>query len=71
MGGIGKTQLSLQFVEDAVDNSTFSRVFYVDAATEESIASSFKGIFLNTPGLKSSGLSESPDSVLAWISRLE
>ncbi|KAF9556642.1 hypothetical protein CPC08DRAFT_752398 [Agrocybe pediades] len=71
MGGIGKTQLCLQFVEDAMDNSTFSRVFYVDAATEESIASSFKGIFHNTQGLKSSGLSESPDSVLAWISRLE
>ncbi|KAF4621806.1 hypothetical protein D9613_012188 [Agrocybe pediades] len=71
MGGIGKTQLCLRFVEDAMDNSTFSRVFYVDAATEESIASSFKGIFHNTSGLKSSGLSESPDSVLAWISRLE
>ncbi|KAF4621815.1 hypothetical protein D9613_012181 [Agrocybe pediades] len=71
MGGIGKTQLCLQFVEDAMDNSTFSRVFYVDAATEESIASSFKGIFHNTQGLKSSGLSESPDSVLDWISRLE
>ncbi|KAF4621771.1 hypothetical protein D9613_012146 [Agrocybe pediades] len=71
MGGIGKTQLCLQFVEDAMDNSTFSRVFYIDAATEESIASSFKGIFHNTSGLKSSGLSESPDSVLAWISRLE
>ncbi|KAF9557315.1 TPR-like protein [Agrocybe pediades] len=71
MGGIGKTQLCLQFVEDAMDNSTFSRVFYVDAATEESIASSFKGIFHNTQGLKSSGLSESPDSVLAWISRLD
>ncbi|KAF4621821.1 hypothetical protein D9613_012161 [Agrocybe pediades] len=71
MGGIGKTQLCLQFVEDAMDNSTFSRVFYIDAATEESIASSFKGIFHNMSGLKSSGLSESPDSVLAWISRLE
>ncbi|KAF4610650.1 hypothetical protein D9613_006781 [Agrocybe pediades] len=71
MGGIGKTQLCLQFVEDAMDNSTFSRVFYVDAATEDSIASSFKGIFYNTQGLKSSGLSESPDSVLAWISRLD
>ncbi|KAF4621764.1 hypothetical protein D9613_012112 [Agrocybe pediades] len=71
MGGIGKTQLCLQFVEDAMDNSTFSRVFYIDAATEESIASSFKGIFHNTSDLKSSGLSESPDSVLAWISRLE
>ncbi|KAF4621732.1 hypothetical protein D9613_012173 [Agrocybe pediades] len=71
MGGIGKTQLCLQFVEDAMDNSTFSCVFYIEAATEESIASSFKGIFHNTQGLKSSGLSESPDSVLAWISRLE
>ncbi|KAF4621776.1 hypothetical protein D9613_012140 [Agrocybe pediades] len=76
MGGIGKTQLCLRFIEDAMvkdamGNSTFSRVFYIDAATEESIASSFKGIFHNTSGLKSSGLSESPDSVLAWISRLE
>ncbi|KAF9559704.1 hypothetical protein CPC08DRAFT_505193 [Agrocybe pediades] len=71
MGGIGKTQLCLQFVEGALDNSTFSRVFYVDAATEESIASSFKGIFHNMSVLQSSGLSESPDSVLAWISRLE
>ncbi|KAF9552978.1 TPR-like protein [Agrocybe pediades] len=68
MGGIGKTQLCLHFVEDAVDSGL---VFFIDAATEDSIVSSLKSIFQNTAELKSSGQAESPVSVLNWISGLE
>ena len=42
-GGIGKTQISLKFIEEMSDR--LSHVFWVDASSEESIIMSLKGIF--------------------------
>lgn len=50
---------------------SFSRVFFIDAATKQSLIFSFKAIFQNTPALKAFGRVNSPQTVLDWIAQLE
>ncbi|KAF8804460.1 hypothetical protein BYT27DRAFT_7193934 [Phlegmacium glaucopus] len=42
LGGIGKTQICLKFIEEMSEN--FSHVFWVDASSQESMEMSLKGI---------------------------
>jgi hypothetical protein len=68
MGGIGKTQICLKFIEDMSDK--FSHVFWVDASSHENIMISLKGIS-NVPAAKTFGVDGSIGSVLEWISRIQ
>ncbi|KIK04354.1 hypothetical protein K443DRAFT_72220, partial [Laccaria amethystina LaAM-08-1] len=60
MGGIGKTQICLKFVEEI-----FCQVFWVDASSLGTIKQTLKGIG------QSCGLGGSPESVLKWIGSLK
>ncbi|KIJ93512.1 hypothetical protein K443DRAFT_12821, partial [Laccaria amethystina LaAM-08-1] len=63
MGGIGKTQICLKFVEEM--HKSFSQVFWVDASCSGTIMQALKGIGL------SYGLDGSPESALWWIGSLK
>ncbi|KIJ92388.1 hypothetical protein K443DRAFT_685293 [Laccaria amethystina LaAM-08-1] len=62
MGGIGKTQICLKFVEEMYDS--FSQVFWVDASSSGTILQALKGIS------QSYALDGSPESALRWIGSL-
>ncbi|KIJ92458.1 hypothetical protein K443DRAFT_113561, partial [Laccaria amethystina LaAM-08-1] len=68
MGGIGKTQICLKFLEEMFD--CFSFVFWIDASSIGTITQALKGI-CNHPGAQSSGLDGLPESALHWIGSLE
>ncbi|KIK04959.1 hypothetical protein K443DRAFT_39747, partial [Laccaria amethystina LaAM-08-1] len=63
MGGIGKTQICLKFVEGMSDS--FSQVFWVDASSSGTIVQALKGI------CQFCGLDGSPESALCWIGSLK
>ena len=48
----------------------FSHLFWVDASSEESMIISFRGIS-SLPAARNSGVNDSVDSVLQWISFLQ
>ncbi|KIJ97516.1 hypothetical protein K443DRAFT_35962, partial [Laccaria amethystina LaAM-08-1] len=68
MGGIGKTQICLKFVEEMSDY--FSSVFWIDASSVGTITQGLKGI-CNLPAAQSSGLDGSSESALHWIGLLK
>ncbi|KIJ97134.1 hypothetical protein K443DRAFT_27898, partial [Laccaria amethystina LaAM-08-1] len=68
MGGIGKTQICLKFIEEMSD--FFSSVFWIDASSVGTIIQGFKGI-CKFPAAQSSGLDDSPESVLHWVGSLK
>ncbi|KIK05823.1 hypothetical protein K443DRAFT_76206, partial [Laccaria amethystina LaAM-08-1] len=68
MGGIGKTQICLKFVEEMFD--CFSFVFWIDASSIGTITQGLKGI-CNLPAAQSSELDGSPESALHWIGSLK
>ncbi|KAF8804499.1 hypothetical protein BYT27DRAFT_7035219, partial [Phlegmacium glaucopus] len=68
LGGIGKTQISLKFIEEMSDH--FSHVFWIDASSQESMKMSLKGIS-TLPAAQDSGVGGSVESVLQWISSLK
>ncbi|KIK05380.1 hypothetical protein K443DRAFT_66570, partial [Laccaria amethystina LaAM-08-1] len=68
MGGIGKTQSCLKFIDEVSD--CFSFIFWIDASSIGTIAQGLKGI-CNLPAAQSSGLDGSPESALHWIGLLK
>ncbi|KIK05390.1 hypothetical protein K443DRAFT_91450, partial [Laccaria amethystina LaAM-08-1] len=68
VGGIGKTEICLKFIEEMSD--CFSLVFWIDASSVVTIRQGLKGIS-NLPAAQSSGLDVSPESALHWIGSLE
>ncbi|KAF8878594.1 hypothetical protein CPB84DRAFT_1877892 [Gymnopilus junonius] len=64
MGGIGKTQTCLKFIEEATNQ--FGYIFWIDASTPETISLGLKGI----PEAKSADSDGSTKSLLQWISHL-
>ncbi|KAF8797470.1 hypothetical protein BYT27DRAFT_7125620, partial [Phlegmacium glaucopus] len=68
MGGIGKTQICLKFIEEMSDS--FSYVFWVDASSQESMGMSLRGIS-SLPAAQDTGMDGSVESVLQWISSLQ
>ena len=80
MGGIGKTQICLKFIEEmshkqgfylSIYNTefiivSFSHLFWVDASSEESMKMSLRGI-----SAQYSGVDGSAESILQWISFLQ
>jgi GTPase SAR1 family protein len=67
-GGIGKTQICLKFIEEMTGR--LSHVFWVDASSVESINMSLRGIS-SVAAAQASGLDDSVESVLQWMSRLQ
>ncbi|KIJ95570.1 hypothetical protein K443DRAFT_40578, partial [Laccaria amethystina LaAM-08-1] len=68
MGGIGKTQICLKFIEEMSD--FFASVFWIDASSVGTITQGLKGI-CNLPAAQSSRLDGSPESALHWIGLLK
>ncbi|EDQ98055.1 uncharacterized protein LACBIDRAFT_314298 [Laccaria bicolor S238N-H82] len=68
MGGIGKTQICLKFVEKMAGR--FSHVFWIDASSEDNIAVALKGL-CSHPDAKAAGISASSNSALIWIASLQ
>ena len=64
-GGIGKTQICLKFIEEM--SGRLSHVFWVDASSVESITMCLRGI----SAAQASGLDDSVDSVLQWMSGIQ
>ena len=87
MGGIGKTQICLKFVEVMGDRyvcliywlfkslrsiSRFSHIFWIDASSEDTITLSLKGLCFHPDAEAAVSLSSvSSQSALAWISSLQ
>ncbi|KAF8064905.1 hypothetical protein FPV67DRAFT_1500662 [Lyophyllum atratum] len=69
IAGVGKTQIALKFAE--LNAGRFWRIFWVDANNTETIESSLRTIAIDDPEAKASGVPESAQSVLRWISRAE
>ncbi|KIJ97065.1 hypothetical protein K443DRAFT_41868, partial [Laccaria amethystina LaAM-08-1] len=67
MGGIGKTQICLRFIEEMSDH--FSHVFWIDASSVCTIERGLKGI-CNIYGAQSSVLLGSHESALSRIGSL-
>ncbi|KIJ91317.1 hypothetical protein K443DRAFT_14508 [Laccaria amethystina LaAM-08-1] len=70
IGGIGKTQICLKFVEEMADR--FFHVFWIDASSEDTITLSLKGLCFHPDAKAAISLSSvSSQSALAWISSLQ
>ncbi|GLB39606.1 hypothetical protein LshimejAT787_0701160 [Lyophyllum shimeji] len=69
MAGVGKTQITLKFTDDNTER--FWRIFWVDANNTETIESSLRTIAIDDPDAKMSGVRETPQSVLRWISQAD
>ncbi|KIJ92618.1 hypothetical protein K443DRAFT_648912, partial [Laccaria amethystina LaAM-08-1] len=68
MGGIGKTQICLRFIEGISDH--FSHVFWIDASSTSTIIQGLKGV-CNLPEAQSCALDGSLESALLWIGALK
>ena len=64
-GGIGKTQISLKFIEEMTGRLSY--VFWVDASSVESITMSLRGIS-SISAAQASCVDDSVESVLQWMS---
>ncbi|KIJ90400.1 hypothetical protein K443DRAFT_30680, partial [Laccaria amethystina LaAM-08-1] len=67
MGGIGKTQICLRFIEGMSDK--FSHVFWIDASSSGSIKQGLQGL-CNLPAAQNQLLDGSLESALSWIGSL-
>lgn len=63
MGGIGKTQICLRFIEEM--SSHFSQVFWIDASSHTTIIQGLKGI------CNDSLANSSPELALQWLGSLK
>ncbi|KAF8530241.1 hypothetical protein BU17DRAFT_60003 [Hysterangium stoloniferum] len=78
MGGVGKTQICLKFIEELLSNeytymkllSNFWRIFWIDGTNRETLANGFSNI-ADDPEAKSEGIEKSPDEVLKWLTAIQ
>ncbi|KIJ99856.1 hypothetical protein K443DRAFT_44176, partial [Laccaria amethystina LaAM-08-1] len=68
MGGVGKTQICLKFVEKMAGR--FSHVFWMDVSSEDTIALGLKSLCYH-PEAKAAGVYVSSESALIWIGSLQ
>ncbi|TFK39135.1 P-loop containing nucleoside triphosphate hydrolase protein [Crucibulum laeve] len=64
MGGIGKTQISLKFTEEAAQQ--YSHIFWIDATDKDTISESLKGLS-SIPEARNAAVDDNAESVLNWI----
>ncbi|KAF8514439.1 hypothetical protein BU17DRAFT_52554 [Hysterangium stoloniferum] len=67
MGGVGKTQICLKFIEEMLGNDyNFWNIFWIDSTNTETLTSGFLNI-AEDPEAKSKGIEKSPEAVLRWL----
>ncbi|KAF8529586.1 hypothetical protein BU17DRAFT_79596 [Hysterangium stoloniferum] len=71
MGGVGKTQICLKFIEELVSNdcrvlSHFWRIFWIDGTNAETLINGLSSI-ADDPEAKSKGIEKSREAVLSWL----
>ncbi|KAF8518814.1 hypothetical protein BU17DRAFT_90584 [Hysterangium stoloniferum] len=71
MGGVGKTQICLKFIEELISNdcgvsSHFWRIFWIDSTNAETLTNGFSSIADDFEA-KSKGIEKSPEGVLRWL----
>ncbi|KAF8529589.1 hypothetical protein BU17DRAFT_79603 [Hysterangium stoloniferum] len=67
MGGVGKTQICLKFIEKLVSNDChFWRIFWIDSTNAETLKNGFSSIADDFEA-KSKGIEKSPEGVLRWL----
>ncbi|KAF8518819.1 hypothetical protein BU17DRAFT_90595 [Hysterangium stoloniferum] len=71
MGGVGKTQICLKFIEELVSNdcrvlSHFWRIFWIDGTNAETLIKGLSSI-ADDPEAKSKDIEKSQESVLSWL----
>ncbi|KAF8348016.1 hypothetical protein F5887DRAFT_1259533 [Amanita rubescens] len=69
MGGIGKTQICLKFMEDSEDQ--FSHLFWIDASSEATMTSAIRQIAKEHGLQASNNAKPSVVTVMKWISSLK
>ncbi|KAJ7433714.1 hypothetical protein B0H11DRAFT_752715 [Mycena galericulata] len=65
LGGSGKTQIALKFIEESDSTSRFSDVFFIDASTVDTIHMGLKNV------ATARYLGETPHDALKWLSRTQ
>ncbi|KAF8530172.1 hypothetical protein BU17DRAFT_17381, partial [Hysterangium stoloniferum] len=71
MGGVGKTQICLKFIEELLSNDyNFWRIFWIDGTNTETLANGFLSI-ADDPEAKSKGIEKSPEEVLRWLTAIQ
>ncbi|KAF8523906.1 hypothetical protein BU17DRAFT_85349 [Hysterangium stoloniferum] len=75
MGGVGKTQICLKFIEELISNdcrvsSHFWRIFWIDGTNTETLTNGFSSI-ADDPEAKSKGIEKSPEGVLRWLTAIQ
>ncbi|KAF8525562.1 hypothetical protein BU17DRAFT_62707 [Hysterangium stoloniferum] len=78
MGGVGKTQICLQFIEELLRNdythrkvlSNFWRIFWIDGTNTETLTNGFSSI-ADDPEAKSKGIEKSPEEVVRWLTAVQ
>ncbi|KAF8521436.1 hypothetical protein BU17DRAFT_64929 [Hysterangium stoloniferum] len=71
MGGVGKTQICLKFIEELVSNdcrvlSHFWRIFWIDGTNAETLINGLSSIADDPEGI-SKGIKKSREAVLTWL----
>ncbi|KAI9769203.1 MAG: hypothetical protein M1840_004332 [Geoglossum simile] len=74
MGGAGKTQICLKFVEESLglegSGYSFWRTFWIDATSCETIKQDLQGI-ADDPAARAPGVEKSTRSVIRWLSMID
>ncbi|KAF8515164.1 hypothetical protein BU17DRAFT_32535, partial [Hysterangium stoloniferum] len=71
MGGVGKTQICLKFIEELVNNShNFSKIFWTDATNAETLAHDIS-IIADEPDAKLCDVEKSAEAVLEWLAQIQ
>ncbi|KAF8510875.1 hypothetical protein BU17DRAFT_97727 [Hysterangium stoloniferum] len=68
MGGVGKTQISLKFIEGMLDH--YWRIFWIDATSSDTLAASFAGM-ADDPAAKALDIDKSDMAIINWIKHNE
>ncbi|KAF8511483.1 P-loop containing nucleoside triphosphate hydrolase protein [Hysterangium stoloniferum] len=71
MGGVGKTQICLKFIEELLTNDYgFFQIFWIDASNAETLVNDFS-IIADDPVAKSQGVENSVEAVLGWLALIQ
>ncbi|KAF8502512.1 hypothetical protein BU17DRAFT_19616, partial [Hysterangium stoloniferum] len=71
MGGVGKTQICLKFIEELMNNNyNFSRIFWLDATNAETLANDISNI-ADEPDAKLHDVEKSAEAVLEWLAQIQ
>ncbi|KAF8522733.1 hypothetical protein BU17DRAFT_32801, partial [Hysterangium stoloniferum] len=71
MGGVGKTQICLKFIEEIMNNNyNFSKIFWIDATNAETLANDIS-IIADEPDAKLHDVEKTAKAVLGWLAQIQ